>query len=179
MTAWPDATAIAAPAPEETPEEYKARRDGLIRNWLGAKASAVASVDLERTLRGDVTKVAFPNPTKGTQRIPLGNGYQLKLVYKLNHTLGDKDKTDDAGEKVKIATQVQELEAAVIEKHGALGEALITRLIKWTPELSVTEYDKLDKSNNVEADIAAMISEILTITPATPTLEFEEPKSAK
>lgn len=176
---WPSAAVadvLPAVAPAETPEAFAARRETEIRTWLGMKASATLAVDSERAMRTTVTATCFPVPTKGTQRIDLGNGYKLKLVYKLTHKLGNADATNEAGEKILIRTQIQALEDAIIEKHGDIGEALLKRLIKWTPELSATEYDKLDKSNNVEADIAATISELLTIAPATPSLEFEEPK---
>jgi hypothetical protein len=178
MTGWPvAATAEAAPAPVETEAEFIARRNSIIQNWLGAKVQSTEAVEVERALRAQTTAICFPNPTKGTQRIPLGDGYQLKLVYKLNHKLGNAQAVDEDGSKLSISTQVEKLEDAIIEKHGDVGAALLKRLIKWTPELSATEFDKLDKTSNTEADIAAMISEILTIEPATPTLEFEEPKA--
>jgi hypothetical protein len=175
--AWPTTEATATPGEAETEAEFIARRDTQIQTWLKTKKDAAVYTELEKSARSTVSKTLFPNPTKGTNRVQLGNGYAVKLTYVLNYKLGDKDKIGEDGAKVSIVEQVNRLEAAIIEKHGLAGQVIVDRLITWKPEISGSEYEKLNKDSNVENDIAVMISEHLTITPAaTPTLVFEEPK---
>ena len=109
-------------------------------------------------LRKAIFEVQFPNHSEGTARVPLGNGYQLKAVGKLNYKLDNKD---GATEKA-----LEELETA-----GNEGKFLADRLVKWSPELSITEYRKLDPQYKV------IIDKVLTINPGAPTLEIEEPKA--
>jgi hypothetical protein len=190
--AWPTAEAQAAPPavtyevkypaqPEtEEPEAFRLRRNAEVDAWLRGKQAATMAVDLERDCRAKVTATLFPAPKKGTQRYDIGGGYQVKLVYGLTFTLGNKDALRESdGSKYPIREQVEDLEARIMDKHGEVGAALIKRLISWKPELSGSEYEKLDPKDDVEASVAAMIAEILTVKPASPQLTFEEPKAAK
>jgi len=173
MAGWPSNEPSVQP--ELTPEQIIANRDAAIQDWLDRRAKLVEIKETEMVARTGVAKMLFPNPSKGTQRFPLGGGYAIKLVHKLNYTLGDANKVNGEGGKVSRADQVFELEA----KMAALGEVacvLTDRLIKWTPELSVTEYDKLDLSDPVQLQLRNLIDGILTVAPAAPALEFEEPK---
>lgn len=188
MTGWPnppvaDATLghnnppaeVAVETPVETEAEFLARRDNQITDWLSAKAALEVVKSDEMEARKTVTATLFPTPKKGTQRYPLNNGYAIKLVYTLRPSLGDKDKTDEDGNKISVREQVQEVEDKIIAL-GQIGALLAERLIKWTPELSLSEFDKLNRADPVEAEIANLIEEILTITPGSPQLTFEEPK---
>lgn len=166
-----------ASAPIETPEEFVARRDKEIQTWLDAKPVLETAKSAEAEARAIVTKTLFPEARKGTQRYNLNGGYKIKLVYGLTYTLGDKDKVDGEGKKVSIESQVR----AVEEKIAALGaeaELLLDRLIKWKPELSGSEYEKLDGDNPTQLAIRNLIDEVLTIKPASPQLSFEEPKAS-
>lgn len=191
MTGWPnppvaDATIghnnppaeVSVEATPETPEQFIARRDLEIKVWLNEKVGLAIAKEAEMEARKQVTATLFPEPKKGTQRYPLANGHSIKLVYTLRPTLGNKDLIDEQGVKVPVRQQVQDVEDKIIAL-GPLAAMLAERLIKWTPELSLSEFDKLDRSDPVQAEIATLIEDILTITPGSPALTFEEPKAGK
>lgn len=152
-------------------------RDQLLRNWIAKKAELETVKNSEMELRKRVAEVLFPNPVKGTQRFQLDNqGTAIKLVYKLNHTLGDAEKINpETGAKIRKDDQVFEAQREM-EALGETAGLLADRLIKWTPDLSVSEYEKLDCNDPIQAKLKEMIDKILTIKPAAPSLEFEEPK---
>lgn len=189
MTDWPNPSAadggighnnppaeVEVEVAAETPEEFIARRDKEIGNWMRSKRDLEVAKADEMEIRKTVTTTLFPTPKKGTQRYPLNNGYSIKLVYTLRPTLGDKDLADEQGTKVPVRQQVQDVEDKIVAL-GQIGAMLVERLIKWTPELSLSEFDKLNRSDPVEGKIAELIEEILTITPGSPALTFEEPKA--
>lgn len=163
-------------APIETPEEFVARRDAEIQTWLDAKPALEQAKSFEAEARAIVTKTLFPSPKKGTQRYNLNGGYKVKLVYGLTYSLGDKDKVDDEGKKVSIESQVRAIEEKICDL-GAEAELLCERLIRWKPELSASEYEKLDADNPTQLAIRNLIDQILTVKPASPQLTFEEPKA--
>ena len=162
-------------APQPTPELTIAEKVELVKKWLADKAALVTIKDREMELRKTVSKTLFPTPKKGTQRFEFDGGYKVKLVYKLNHKLGDAEKVDDSGIKISIQKQVDNI-VEEIDKLGPQAELLADRLIKWTPTLSVSEYEKLDESDPIQAKIKDYIDTILTIEEASPELAFEEPK---
>lgn len=164
-------------APIETPEAFVERRDKEIQTWLDAKPVLEQAKSAEAEARATVTKTLFPEPKKGTQRYNLNSGYKVKLVYGLTYTLGDKDKVDDEGKKVSIESQVRAIEEKICDL-GAEAELLCERLIRWKPELSASEYEKLDSDNATQLAIRNLIDGILTVKPASPQLTFEEPKAS-
>lgn len=143
--------------PQPTPEQV---RDAAILEWLNSvKMLAAAKAD-EVTRRNAIVAMCFPNPTEGTNNLVLGNGYTLKCVVKYNYTM-DKDNA-----KVEAA-----LEA--IERLGDEGKFLSDRIVRWTPELSVTEYRELGPKYKAEID------KVVTIKPGQSSLELAEPKAKK
>lgn len=168
--------AQAAPDPKLTPEQLIEIRNAKIREWLNAAKVLADAKENEMRIRKDLTAMMFPTPKKGTQRVPIGDGYNIKLEYKLTHKLGNAELLDDEQNKITIATQVSHLEDEILGSCTE-GEVLATRLIKWTPALVPGEYDKLSTEN--ELIIKKIIDKILTIEPAAPALTFEEPKPAK
>lgn len=173
----PEATVEAGAG--ETPAEFQARRDREILEWRGLKEQAAFYVEREREARAKVTGTLFPEARKGTQRYELGQGYKVKLVYGFTYTLGDKDLIDPAtGNKVPVASQVEGIEDA-IEELGNEGPFLVERLFRWKPELVEKEYLALDPENPTHVKVKALIDSILTVKPASPQLELEEPKAKK
>lgn len=160
----------------EEPEAFRLRRNAEIQFWQTAKQNFESAQQQERDHRAKVTATLFPKPKKGTQRYELGGGYKVKLVYGLTYTLGDKEKLTDEGLPYPIKKQIEDLEEAIIAKYPVEGPIILDNLITWTPNLSGSQYEKLDQTDPVKADIAAMISEYLTIKPSSPQLTFEEPK---
>lgn len=165
-------------SPHEEPEAFRLRRNAEIESWLNNKANAANAVQIERDSRAKVTATLFPQPKKGTQRYDIGGGFKIKLAHSITYVLGDKDKEDEGGNKISIESQVQEIEKAITDAHGEVGAQMLKRLIKWKPELSGAEYEKLDVNNPAEAFAKAEIAKILTTKPGSPQLEFEEPKAS-
>lgn len=151
-------------------------RDLLIQNWLKAKEVFAKAQEEERRLRALVVEDMFPNATKGTNRFQLGKGYALKYVRTIDYVLGDKELCVD-GVKVKVADQVDEL-LERIEALGGEGPALAARVVKWTPELSPTEYLALDVNFPVQEKVKEMIDQMLTTKDGSPQLTFEVPKES-
>lgn len=133
----------------------QAERNAALLAWQeAAKVLEAAKADeMEKRLKA--FGMCFIKPKEGTNTLTLGNGYELKAEYKFNYSL-DKDKVDDALEK--------------IEKLGNEGTFIAERLVKWSPELSISEYRKLDKQ------YLDLITPVLTIKPGTPSLKIVPPK---
>lgn len=153
---------------EATPAaiDLTGNRDLLIQQWLAAKQQLDSAKEIEAALRGELVTTYFDNQKEeGTENLELGNGYKLKAVKKLSYRI-DKNAIDGA------------LDA--IEKLGEEGKFIAGRLVKWQPELSVSEFKKLQEnasSPTVAQTIVALITPVLTITPGMPSLEFVEPKA--
>ena len=137
-----------------TPEQNK-----LLADWRLWKDSLAIAKEKELELRKQVQKMFFPTPEKGTQRVGLPNGYKLKLVHKINYTLGNNDLVNKA---------LDEMSAV-----GNEGTFIAERLVSWKPSLSVREYDALNPQYK------AIINKVLTTSDGAPTLEIEEPKAKK
>lgn len=172
----------------EDPEAFRLRRNAEIEHWLAAKPVLENAKTNEADLRAKVTATLFPTPKKGTQRYDIGRGYKVKLVHSMTPSLGNKEAVDAEGKAVAIEAQVRALEDRIIdgaparpeveafEGFGPVGEQILKRVIKWKPELSLTEYEKLDEAIPAEKAVRDAIAEILTLKPASPQLTFEEPK---
>lgn len=156
-------TPQAGPIEHNNPPEVTAEvRDATILAWRQSREVLAAAKETEMKLRKQVSDMLFPNAGKGTHRYDLGNGYGVKLAQKFNYKL-DRDRTEDALDKIEA------ISADPVEK--ALFENAVSRLVKFTPELSQTEYKLLDPRAK------AIIDTVLTITPAAPELTLEEPKA--
>jgi len=154
MTQQPNAaTLLQQPWPQPKTKEQ------ILQEWLDTKKLLDVAKDAEMKAREAVV-AAFPfdaSKEEGTQNIDLANGWKLKVVKKLNYKL---DNTEDATDKALDK----------LEKMGPEGMFIAERLVKWKPELSVSEYRKLS------ASFKAVIDTVLTTSPGAPTLELVEPK---
>ena len=130
-----------------------------LAQWEAAKKALEVAKETEMTLREQIAKMAFPNPTEGTQHLELDDGWSIKLVYKMNYSLADNERVDAA------LTRISNL--------GQEGKFIAERLVSWKPALSLSEYRELDPQYK------GVIDEVLTIKPAAPTLEIKPPKAAK
>lgn len=136
-----------------------AARDAKIMQWTEAAKKLAEAKEVELALRNEVIALNFEgHKESGTENVELGNGYKLKAVFKLNYRLNN---TDDAVDKA----------LSKLEKAGTEGAFIAERLVKWKPELSVTEYGKLDPK------FKKIIDEVITTSPGAPSLELVEPKS--
>ena len=141
-----------------------ANRDAKILAWEQAVKALAAAKDAEAALRKEVLAEAFafdPEALReGTENFELGNGYKLKAVFKISRNLNNENEAVD-----KVLSK--------IEKAGAEGQFIAERLVKWKPELSVSEYKKLPEK------FKKMIDEVVTSKEATPSLELVAPKTPK
>jgi len=124
-----------------------------IKQWEWAKKELDRAKAREAELREAVVAQHFHNAPIGTNHHDCDDGFDLVCVKKLNYKL-DKDTTANAQEKL----------------IPLIGIELAARLVNWKPDLSLTEYKKLPDAAR------AIIDEVLTISPATPTLELKGPK---
>jgi hypothetical protein len=145
-------------------------RDALLNKWLSAKNALEQAKDAEMQLRKQiVADIIQAKPgEKGTRNFELNAGYKLKAVLKLNYKLNN-DEVDSTLDR--------------IEKLGEEGKFIVDRIVKFKPELSVSEYNALnDRANTGDVMAKAFIKElnkILTIEDASPSLELVEPKAKK
>ena len=128
----------------------------LLMNWQKATTELLLAKEYEMNMRKYIVSRLFPNAKEGTNNFDLGNGYKLTAVVKFNYKMENGEKTNE-----------------MFLKFAGLGEEGIDiskRLVKWKPELSITEYRKLTGQCKTIADAA------IIITDATPSLEIKAPK---
>ena len=139
-----------------------ANRDAKILAWEQAVKALAAAKDTEAALRKEVLAEAFafdPEALReGTENFELGNGYKLKAVFKISRNLNNENEAVD-----KVLSK--------IEKTGPEGAFIAERLVKWKPELSVSEYKKLPEK------FKKLFDEVVTSKEAMPSLELVAPKS--
>lgn len=151
--------------------EFAAKHDETLTAWERAKAALDAAKEAEMKLRKLYVALASdPTKQKGTENIVLGNGYKAKVVKKINFgwIKGPDDKVD-----VEAIHDAQDK----IEAMGNEGAFLADRLFKWSCELSVSEYNKLEPGNPTHAKIKAELDAVIVTTEGAPTLEIVAPKS--
>lgn len=150
-----------------TPQEHIFFRDCLLSQWEEAKKQLEVAKEVEMSLRKQIVSFAFdPDKQSGTERIDLANGYELKAVKKV--TYGWVKDYDGNVDKDAIETAL-----AKIEKTGAVGELVASRLVKWNPGLSLTEYKQLDTK------FKTIIDKVIVTDSGAPTLEIISPKAPK
>ena len=139
-----------------------ANRDAKILAWEAAVKALAAAKDAEAALRKEVLAEAFafdPEALReGTETFEIGNGYKLKAVFKISRNLNNENEAVD-----KVLSK--------IEKTGPEGVFIAERLVKWTPDLSLTEYKKLPEK------FKKLFDEVVTSKEAIPSLELVAPKS--
>lgn len=135
--------------------------DNVMVEWQKAKAELDACKEREVALRRAVFEVKFPTKQEGTQRVDLGNGYKLKAVYPMTYNCGTKP--DDLA---KVTNGLNELAAM-----GEEAKFIAQRVVKWMPEISITEYRQL------KPEYKMVVDKFVTIKPGSPQLEIEEPKA--
>lgn len=158
--AWQTETPQAAAAwtqPAQAPQSPTLSRDELILVWKEKQATLVKAQLEEISMRNQLLGLCFPGAKEGTENLDLGKGWILKGVFKQNYSL-DKD-----DEKVDKALNR-------LEKCGDNGKFVAERVVKWKPELSVSEWRKLSPEQQ------ACIEEVITIKPGQPSLELVAPK---
>lgn len=151
---------------EFTDAEFDKIQYDLITRWNNAKTALEAAKETELKLRKEVVDFSFDQSNnKGTETIELENGWKAKAVKKLNFGwIKDGDKVN----KHKIDDALD-----AIERSDPAGQLIAERLVKWTPELSQTEYKKLPLK------MKEIIDAVIVTSEGTPTLELIPPKAPK
>lgn len=116
--------------------------------WYGKKQELAALKTSEVLLRKDMAKFYFPSPKVGTNRLDIGGGFDLKLVYKYNITV------DEAAVDNVTAAQIKKLKLPWEE------------LFVYQPSLVKATYDKLT------AEQKKFVDSLLDIKDATPDLDI-------
>ena len=137
----------------------------LLEIWCEANEALKDAKEKESELRLKVVNAFFPIHTnEGTTMEDLGDGWKLKAVFKMTRTLADKEKVDEALTK--------------IEKIAMEGQSIAAMLINWKPSLDKKTYDKLS-TFAVGQDCKRIIDTVLTIKPASTSLELVAPKGKR
>jgi hypothetical protein len=157
----------AFPSDVLSPTDYIFYRDFLLTKWDNSKKALEIAKEDEMNLRKKAVHFAFdPTKDKGTERIDLGNGWQAKAVKKINYGwLKDSDG--------KVNRDAIETALGKIEATGPAGELIADRLVKWTPDLSLTEYNQLPE------EFKTIIDTVIVTDEGAPTLEIIPPKAKK
>lgn len=163
---------VVNPNPQPASPYDAMTRDQLLVEWQNLKDAVTKAKDAEMEMRKYIVSRTFPDKQEGTNTLELGNGYSLKAQVKYNYNLcSDVNKIDDALYRIgKLSNEM----------------ALISdRLVSWTPNFLLTEYRLLQDAaadtgapNHQQAkDALKILSEVLTITDAAPSLEIKAPKT--
>jgi len=143
-----------------------------LKEWEDSKIALQAAKDAEADLRVKFVKFAFDSAKlSGTERIPLHNGYEAKAVKKLNYKFV-------APEGIKVVDAVDKA-LTQIEALGGEAPFIADRLVKWSADLSLTEYNKLDEGGEVGKAIKNIINGVIETTEGMPTLEIVPPKAKR
>ena len=167
---WPNPANIATPWPSTPSNPLDAmNEDQLLMLWADKKKLIEKAKEDEMELRKYIVARAFPQKHEGMNTKELGNGYQLKAAIKYNYNLADNDKVEDCLNRI-----------ATIGNTGAF---IADRLVSWKPSFLLSEYRQLcedkDKGDKAAENILNIVTEMLTITEAAPSLEIKEPKGKK
>lgn len=148
---------------------FPVTNDGLLMLWQQTKDILAKAKEDEMEIRKTAVKIYVPTPTEGTNTVELGSGYELKAVVKFNYRLAENDIVESCLDRI----------AAI----GNEGKFIADRLVSWTPNFLITEYRALqeekEKGNPTAIQILNIVSEMLTITDAAPSLDIKEPKKKK
>lgn len=122
----------------------------LLKAWQHSQQQVKEWQEKERECRDAIVKALFSaEKDEGTETVDVGEGWKLKATKKLNYSLNNKD------------GQV----TAIVSTWPAMAQ-----LVRWSPELNVKDYKKLDDQTK------EVFNGCLTIKPGAPTLEVVAPK---
>lgn len=151
--------------------EWLKERDSILADWEQAKTILETAKADEMMLRKKFVDFSFDHTkTSGTERIELANGYEAKAVKKETYHLVSYK------EGLPVADAVDEILAAIEKADKEAGKFIANRLVKWTPELVVSEYKKVSEEY---PKIKTIIDKVIETRQGAPTLEIVPPKGTK
>ena len=149
---------------EYTEPEYFAKRDKLLTDWQAEDKKLSDAKTEEMRLRKEIIAFCFdPTVKKGTQYCDLGNGWKLKGGKKISYGWR-KDKHDEL-DRQGITNALD-----AIVKLSERGQDVAIRLVKWQPELSLSQYKLLTPEES------ALIDAVIVTKEGAPDLEILPPK---
>ena len=126
----------------------------LLQQWYAAKQQLAHWKDQEMELRKQLAQNFFPEPKEGTNTFQFENGAKLKLVQ------GYDRKIDP-----------EQLKAHWVHLQNA--GLPMDELVKFTPELRVATYKDMSEAKR------ALMDQVITMKPSSPSLALEAPKEKK
>ena len=152
-------------------------RDNLLMDWRKSKDVLDKAKAQEADLRGKVV-ACYSDPDKetGTENVPIGNQWFVKVEKKLNFTL--KSFNEGVSKQQAVGAALTAMAQATKDSQGnelnpQLGAVVAARLVKWEPELSVSEYKQLLPGHR------EIIDSVLEVKPGSPTVTLVPPKEKK
>lgn len=142
--------------------------DKLLHNWIQAKQTLDIAKEAEAQLRATVGLSIFADADIGANTIELGGGYRATYTKKMNYTLAvpTDSNTDNLNESIEELAEAMRLAS----NEGAF---IFGRLVKWKPELSLTEYKQLPDN------LKKIVDRYVVSREGAPTLVIKEPAKAK
>lgn len=146
-------------------EEFEKQKQDILVLWQNASQNKAKFVAQEKEMRERfVLLTGDQSKTKGTEYVPLPNQWSCKITKNLNYTF----RKDFDSNKINIDAVVDALSEIAAKCEN--GPMYVKDLIKWKPELSIGEYNKLtDEAKNI-------IDEVIVTSPGSPSLEIIPPK---
>lgn len=138
-----------------------------LAEWYRLKEELSRIKACEALLRGKIFKFFFPVPDEGTNTVPLedGTGAVIKGQHVINRAV------DVGSFEALRAAQTAALETTG-SKIPNIPLLPLDKLVKWKPEVSITDYRKLTEEEMNYFD------QCLVIKPGSPQLEITIPKRA-
>lgn len=135
------------------------------QNTLPGLAEAKAAVAAERAARDALVAHVFKDDAPGTHNFVLPKGWTLKYVRSIEYKM-DKTPADP-----NVPTGPTKTDAMLdkLEALGNDGAFIAERIVKFTPELSVTEYKKLTPEQK------AIVDGVVTSKDSAPELKLVPP----
>lgn len=127
----------------------------LVQQWQEAKEALAAWQRRERDLRAEIIGATTDGTVdSGVENVPFGPNHRIAITHRLIYKLDDGPALD----------------AALEDVSRSMGDTIAERLVKFKPELSVSEYKKLDP------DVQKRFNRVITTKPGSPSLEIKEQK---
>ena len=145
-------------------------KDDLLLSWQASQEALEIAKAREMKYRKMVV-ACFTNPdvNKGTERVELGNGYELKTVKSITYKVGSKTEGVSTRDAINNALQrIHDYVGPGVEV--GVGALIAERIVKTSYDLSVSEYNK------IPAPLKAIIDEVITTTDGAPKVEVIAPK---
>jgi len=157
----------------EIPENVVTAAD--LSEWFHLHAELGRIKSAEALLRSKIFKHYFKDPKEGTNNHPLndGTGAVLKGQYVINRSVDIGQL--DALKTAQSTAWSEEAIAARKAGQGAMPNIPLLKfdeLVRWKPEVAVSEYRKLTKEEQ------HYFEQCLVIKPGSPQLEIAIPKRA-